>query len=115
MFLRKSSGRGMAREGRDIDGHQPRIRRREPRHGNSISPINFDTGRGMVHVEPRPASFKNSILGFNMAKKRRERHVRTGIGVLVLKAEGLEYFYMFFFFFLMLSLISVVISIMIMN
>ena len=87
LFWRRTTSRGMARE-----------------------------GRGMVHVELWPASFKNWILGFYKAKKREERG-RTDLGSgFCLKAEGLEYsIYMFFFNFLMLSLIFVVISIMIMN
>ena len=54
----------------------PRHGFRGPRHARDFLPRNFYTGRGIVHVEPRPASSIFGILGFNDEKGREEK-VRT--------------------------------------
>ena len=65
----------------------PRHGFRGPRHEKDLLPRNCDTGRGIVYVEPRPASLKFEILGFN-DEKERKRDVRTKGEVLVLEAEA---------------------------
>ena len=66
---------------------RPRHGFREPWHGKELLPRNCDTGRDIVYVEPRPASLKFEILGFNDGKERK-REVRTKGEVLVLEAEA---------------------------